>query len=871
MPDRSPNRDFVGRSAELATVGRAIGDARGGVPSVLLVGGDAGIGKSTLIRQGADRAGVVLYLGRCVHIGGDVIPLAPLGDLLRQVRRSAPGSLSEAPGSATLQQWLAPVSTLATAGGVFEPVLELLSHLAGDGVVMCGIEDLHWADTATWDLFEYLARNLIDEHVVLVGTYRANESVANPGQRRRLAELTRLPNVYPIRLGGLGRDDVAVRAAAMIGGPVPPDLIEELLTRGQGNPFFTEELVTAHLAGEAIPPLLSDLISADIDGLDDRSRQVMAVAATIGRDINHELLKTVADLDDHALEGAIRAAIDAQLMVVDRDTDTYRFRHPLIGEVVYRDLLPSKRKRLHRRVAEALSEQPAQALAGADAAGELAFHLDRAGDHAGALVALLSAADAAETVAPGAALRHLERAFELWDQAGPTDGAGNRGDRLWQAAELASGIVGSQRAVELARAAFMVNAPPRGEASGHERLGRYLWTAGHHEESAVEFERAAQLLAAGDEGPEAASTFAGLGQAELMLGRYESAERWCRRTFDVVATPGIDPLAWVTARRVLGLVRSALGHPDQAVEIGREAVAAATSAHTRTFASMYLVQVLLDAGRCQEAIDLALDTVADARLTGLDGSFGGYLDALAAEGLTRLGQWSQAETVLAGHTGIDSLPVANIRLGRAGAMLAARRGDDDRALAFLAIADAQPIDPWHQAVLDSASAEVHLIRGDWVRAATAAERGWNLTYAHAPLWSARFGMLSIGAAVEEALDAQARSDPIDTETTVARLQERIDQIKAARTTDREGSLAVDGAAHLAHAVATLTRLTGSDPDAWAAAAHRWRTIVRPVGNRLRSCSRSRGGGIRWCRRPGGCVASGGSPDRIRARRPATAQ
>ena len=111
--------------------------------------------------------------------------------------------------------------------------------------------------------------------------------------------------------------------------------------------------------------------------------------------------------------------------------------------------------------------------------------------------------------------------------------------------------------------------------------------------------------------------------------------------------------------------------------------------------------MLLDAGKCQDAVDLALDTVADAQLTGLDRSFGGYLDALAAEGLTRLGQWSEAETVLAGHPGVDSLPVANIRLGRAGAMLAARRGDVDRALAFLAIAEAQPVDPWHQAVLDS--------------------------------------------------------------------------------------------------------------------------------------------------------------------------
>jgi DNA-binding CsgD family transcriptional regulator len=278
------------------------------------------------------------------------------------------------------------------------------------------------------------------------------------------------------------------------------------------------------------------------------------------------------------------------------------------------------------------------------------------------------------------------------------------------------------------------------------------------------------------------------------------------------------------ARRVLGLVRSALGYPDQAVDLCREAVAAATSAHARTFASLYLVQALLDAGKCQDAVNVALDTVADAQLTGLDRSFGGYLDALAAEGLTRLGRWSQAETVLARHPGVDQLPVGAIRLGRAGAMLAARQGENDRARAFLAIAEAQPLDPWHQAVLDSGAADVHLVLGDWDRAAAAAERGWQSTHPHAPLWSARFAMLSVGAAVEQALDARARRDPVDIEATVARLRHRIDAVRAAPGSDGGRTLVVDGAAHLAHAAATLTRLTGPDPDAWADAAQRWQQL-----------------------------------------------
>ena len=207
VPDRSPTDDFVGRRTELALFERAIVDARGGLPSVVLVGGDAGIGKTTIVSEGATRADVALYLGRSTHIGGDTIPLAPLADLLRQVRRTRPDLLSDMPDLAPLRQWFAPgtaatEATDAPHGGLFVAVLELITHLAVDDAVVVGFEDLHWADTVTWDLFEYLARNLIDERVVLVGTYRANEVTVHPLQRRRLAELSRLPAVHRIHPGG---------------------------------------------------------------------------------------------------------------------------------------------------------------------------------------------------------------------------------------------------------------------------------------------------------------------------------------------------------------------------------------------------------------------------------------------------------------------------------------------------------------------------------------------------------------------------------------------------------------------------------------------------------------------------------------------
>ena len=160
MPERLPTEDYVGRRAELAVFEQAIADARKGLPSVLLISGDAGIGKTTIVSESAVRAGVALFLSRSTHIGGEAIPLAPLADLLRQVRRAHPQLLTDTPGLAALRHWFAPGTTApelpdSPHGGLFVAVLELITHLAAGDPVIVGFDDLHWADAVTWDLFEY--------------------------------------------------------------------------------------------------------------------------------------------------------------------------------------------------------------------------------------------------------------------------------------------------------------------------------------------------------------------------------------------------------------------------------------------------------------------------------------------------------------------------------------------------------------------------------------------------------------------------------------------------------------------------------------------------------------------------------------------
>jgi DNA-binding NarL/FixJ family response regulator/tetratricopeptide (TPR) repeat protein len=759
-------------------------------------------------------------------MGGEGIPLAPLADLLRNVRRTKPDVLVDRPTYAPLTEWITqgPASHGSAAGALFAPLLELLSDLGHDGAVVVAFEDLHWADPLTWDLFDFLARNLVDEPVVLVGTYRANEVGAHPQQRRRLGEIARLPAADRVELGGLNRDEVAANIAVLTGEAARAGFVDEILARGQGNPFFTAELVAAHRNGQAIPAVLSDLIASDLDDLDASSRSVVGVIAVVGRDTPHDLLARVADVESDSLEAALRAAIDAQLVVVDRTTEAYRFRHALIGEVVYDELLPPERQRVHRRVADAFAVQAPDVLARADRAGELAFHLDKAGDRAAAFDAQLRAADAAETLAPAAALGHLERAFELWDSAGEPGAAANRGDRLWQAAELASGAAGNERAADLAREAFRYGDPARGAAWGHERLGRYLWAAGHLDESAAEFATAASLLP-DDVGTEAAPVFAGLGQADLMLGRYDEAAERSQRVFELLTAPEADALAWSMACRILGIVVDHEGDPIRGVELCREAVESAPSAQARAFAVLYLGVALLDAGRYQEAVDLMFDAAAEARLTGLDSSFGGYIDAVTAEGLFRLGRWPEAATVLRTSEGSEAFPLGEIRLGIAGALLAAGRGEGDRARALLAQAEVRPIDPFHRWFVDRAVAEVSLSLGDWAKAAAVADGA--LAREVTALWQARFVMYSAVAEVELALDARARLEPIDLDVIAARLRERLDAAHDAVKRGRNGDEALDITAHLAHAAAALTRLVDPDPEVWAESARHWASLGDP--------------------------------------------
>jgi DNA-binding CsgD family transcriptional regulator/tetratricopeptide (TPR) repeat protein len=761
----APDTTFVGRDAELARFAEAIDRARQGSPSIVLISGDAGIGKTTLAREAAVRSGVRKFAGRCVRVGMRGLPLAPLADLVRQVGLSPHAAVLDDPrfqALARIANTLAHDGSDDNNGGIFVALLELVGALGADDAVIAGFEDLHWADTTTWDLFEFLARNVVDERVALLGTYRDEQIGRYPSLRQRLAELLRVPGVLHLRLGGLDREEVAIRVEALLGTVPPAALVEQITRRGEGNPLFTEELVAAHRNGETLPPLLSDLFSADVAECSPAARTVLDALATIGRDASPELLEAVVGESGTTVEDGVREVLAAQLVMVDRATNRYRFRHPLISEIVYDQLPPPQRRRIHARIAAELGLR----LSGAADTSELAVHLDRAGDIVAARTTALAAADALEGIAPATAFAHLERALTLWDPVGAP--VAEQRQRLWQAAELATASGANQRAVQLARTALALGEPLRGLAWAQERLGRYLWAQGDLDRSFAAYREAASHLDADAVTPDAAAVYAGLAQAELMRCEFEAAERSSHRAIAICDATAGDRSPWVAATHLLALVHAQRREFSTALELCRTALegADAVPAPVRLLAVVYLVMALMASGRYADAANAGLDGAVEARRVGLGASYAAYLTGCAAESLVRVGRWPEAESVLREVAGTDAIPIALSRVSSAAALLAARRGDAKHAVDLIEAAITAPVGSYHHALACEAAAEAHLALRQWsdalaMAAAAATPNG------PGPVSAIRLAMVQTVASVEVALDDRARGDPLDSASTSA--------------------------------------------------------------------------------------------------------
>ncbi|GAA1372615.1 helix-turn-helix transcriptional regulator [Streptomyces beijiangensis] len=422
---------FVGRADELTILNDALARAAAGEPQALLLGGEAGVGKTRLVEEfiaGACRRDAVVALGGCVEIGADGLPYAPFSTALRALRRRLPDEMAAAATGqedelARLLPELGETSSNSrTEDGtarLFELTVRLLERTAADRTVVLVLEDMHWADASTRHLLSYIFRTLRRGRIVVVATYRADDIHRRHPLRPLLAELDRLRTVRRIELDRFTRSEVHRQLTGILAAEPDARLVDDIFTRSDGNAFFVEELAVCSENGcvTGISDSLRDLLLVRVETLPENAQRVARFVAEGGSTVEYPLLAAVARLSEDDLIEALRAAVGANILLATPDGDGYRFRHSLVREAVSDDLLPGERSRLNRRCAEALEADPSLVRAD-ERTTRLAGYWYYAHDAAKALPAVLNASvEARRRHAYSEQLRLLERAMEVWDSA----------------------------------------------------------------------------------------------------------------------------------------------------------------------------------------------------------------------------------------------------------------------------------------------------------------------------------------------------------------------------------------------------------------------------------------------------------------------
>lgn len=688
---------FVGRADELAALRQAYALARAGSASTVLVGGEAGVGKTRLITeftQLSDEARVLV--GGCLELGTEGLPFAPFTAVLRTLARDLGRDriADLVPGGTTrglarlLPEFGEPDSDGAEARArLFEQVLGLLERLAEDDTVVLIVEDAHWADRSTRDLLSFLVRyQRSDSRLLIVVTYRADELHRAHPLRPLLAELGRVSWVSRLDLRRLSRREVMEQAVSILQREPSDADLDLIYSRSEGNPLFVEALLGESGGGDALPESLRDLLLASVERLPDETQELLRVASAGGARIEHDLLVAVAGLDEGVLSRALRPAVAGNVLVVDGEG--YAFRHALIREAVHDDLLPGERVRLHTRFAQAL-ENDLDLLPAPRGAIELAHHWYEAHDALGGLIAAWRAAAAArKATAHNEQLRMLSRVMELWNKV--PDAAERIGvdyvDLLRHTGTVARLAGEYERGLSIATSALREldeNADPARAARMLRLRGILRYELGR-KGFVDDLKKAAELTRT--DGPtklraQILATLAMLLNEPAdwpdKLSTAEEAVEVARQTGDdTTEADALVTLAW--ARYDYTRVESELTTFDEA-----NALAARAGAYYTLMRSAISESDQLEgAGWHERAAQVARDGVAKAGEYGLARTSGTFLAMNLAEPLVSLGRWEEALEVI--EHALELAPPAPSRASLQSwvAYISLARGDVERAEAM---------------------------------------------------------------------------------------------------------------------------------------------------------------------------------------------
>jgi DNA-binding CsgD family transcriptional regulator/tetratricopeptide (TPR) repeat protein len=716
---------LVGRDAELAELLAAGDDAAAGRGGLLVVEGEAGIGKSRLVSEFATRAagvGAEVIQASCLPFA-EAVPYAPVAALLDRLSKGDPSdgaSAGDDPGDRFR---------------FFRWVTGRLGAIAREQPVVVVVEDVHWADESTGDLLLYVADAARTACVLIVATTRPpepGEPARSDGLRAALGELVRSGRARHLPLRPLGPAELGGLLTEILGVPPSPGLLDRVVDRADGNPYFAEELVAAG-GGADLPATVGDVVLQRVARTEPRTQTLLRLAAVIGRRVSAALLRTVADGDELAATGldeALRDAVRHQLLVTTGDD--VAFRHALGHEAVYGSLLPTERQQLHQRVATALAAHPELALGRGEAltAAELAHHWHAAGRPRETLAASVRAATAAErTHAPVEAQLHYRRALELWpavDDAAEVAGI----DRvaLLQCAAEAASLAGAQHvAVELAEQ-LLAELDPEIDAERYERVrsrrSLYLWYAG---DAARSRESTEELLTTAPDAVDTATVVRWCGvahQLSLQL-RYLEATAIARDAVaraDQLATPTV----LAHAEHVLGSLEAHLGCHEAGIERLRRSLETSLTHGDieRAGATWHnLAEAYSYADRPGDAVATAEAAIARLSALGLQRTYAAFAAGQLATGLTALGRWADSDRASATVLAAEPQPYLALPVKLARLHLLSRQGRFAEAEALAVdLIDGFGGYEYTAALVALSRAEIALWQRDWRGARAALAR-----------------------------------------------------------------------------------------------------------------------------------------------------
>jgi DNA-binding CsgD family transcriptional regulator len=642
----------VGREGELAVFAEVVASLRSGRPRIVLVAGDAGIGKTRLVAEACSRAeqdGVLAVVGRCVQLGESSLAYAPLMQALRAVRRrvgeDAFAELIDGSGSGVdVLLGLADPASEGPRGAVFEQLLAMLGRLGERQPTLVVFEDLHWADASTRDLVTFLGSNLRDARVGMVMTYRDDELQRRHPLRSVLADLQRDPFVERLTLAGLARGDVAALLVQIHASDVA---IDELVQRTGGNPFYVEELAAAQALGQRVPATLAEVILTRVNDLPDPTPAVLHNAAVLGERIDDEWLAELSGQPVPVITETLRDAVSRHLLATDGAS--CRFRHALVREALYDDLLPGERERLHAVVARLLQQRPPRVAAHVRQT-LLAYHSYAAGDLPTAFAASVRAGVESERVfALADAAAQYERALALWDQVAEPDTAAEmtRSQLYLRAAEAAIFSSNSPRAIALAEAALASlprEASVEQRALALERLGNLNLRLQRGPAGTAAYERAAALVAHRPPSPEKALVLAAYGQNLMVHSLTRAAESVLREAIAVAEQVGA-PAVIAHAMCSLGVTLTDLGRADEGITAGRRALDLSRGYGAELLARCYvnLSDALNHCGRFGEAETVAAEGLDFVLHAGRHDSTATILETNRIWAMYLGGRWREAE------------------------------------------------------------------------------------------------------------------------------------------------------------------------------------------------------------------------------------